>query len=235
MNLILGVVVSGPSQHLSWRFVAKNLHFVSSLSNDLGIFGCDSSSYWKRVVLPWGSGRVPWWKLQGFRVLLVSNRKNAANAASQAGHVICEEDLYWKIWGYFDSGRSTRDFATLRYLQRFEIFLRDTWESNAEHWSFASARALAVRWFSTKKRKVAWPLNMLNTRFVSKNMRHFLIMIKTTPATGTGSEDFVAWRLPVVLSTLEWDYPQTLQLEMVCFSLTWLYSCDAKHITEWLS
>lgn len=39
------------------------------------------------------------------------------------------------------------------YLQRFEIFLRDTWEENKEHWSFASARALAVRWFSTKKKK----------------------------------------------------------------------------------
>ena len=170
MNLILGVVVSGPSQHLSWRFVAKNLHFVSSLSNDLGIFGCDSSSYWKRVVLPWGSGRVPWWKLQGFRVLLVSNRKKCSQW--------CKPGWTCDVWRFILKDlrilKIVADqlgiFATLRYLQRFEIFLRDTWESNTEHWSFASARALAVRWFSTKKRKVAWPLNMLNTRFVSKNI-----------------------------------------------------------------
>eukprot|EP00913_Durusdinium_trenchii_P001391 g1287.t1 len=31
------------------------------------------------------------------------------------------------------------------YLHRFELFLRDVWEENSEHWSFASARALSVR------------------------------------------------------------------------------------------
>ncbi|CAK9070519.1 unnamed protein product [Durusdinium trenchii] len=39
------------------------------------------------------------------------------------------------------------------YLHRFELFLRDVWEENSEHWSFASARALSVRFAAAKKKK----------------------------------------------------------------------------------
>lgn len=39
------------------------------------------------------------------------------------------------------------------YLQHFELWLRSAWEENAEHWSFASARALSVRFFAKRKAK----------------------------------------------------------------------------------
>jgi len=49
-----GVVVSGLEHHLPRRHVEKILHFLSSLSNDLGILGGDCSSHWKGLILPPG-------------------------------------------------------------------------------------------------------------------------------------------------------------------------------------
>lgn len=41
----------------------------------------------------------------------------------------------------------------LEYLGRFEVFLRQAWEESPESWSFASARALALRWQSKGLKK----------------------------------------------------------------------------------
>ncbi|CAJ1336143.1 unnamed protein product [Effrenium voratum] len=56
------------------------------------------------------------------------------------------------------------------YLHRFEAFLRRAWEGNAEYWSFASARALAIRWPS----KAAKKQRLLLKRWATEHVDRFL-------------------------------------------------------------
>ena len=57
------------------------------------------------------------------------------------------------------------------YLRDFEAFLRQAWEAHGEFWSFASARALAVRWSSKGLRKQQ---RKLLKRWASEHVDRFL-------------------------------------------------------------